>query len=153
MLEALPTNFFSTTFRLQQQGKLFGELESSILTERGVAELEDGTYELYREGLFSGDYVLEKSGKAVARATKPSALQNRFELELPTGRFVLRRLSILNRRYGLFDGETQIGTIFPQGLFTRRASIDLPSAWPLATRMFVFWLVFLMWRRQNAAAS
>jgi hypothetical protein len=103
--------------------------------------------------LFSGDWIIERSGKAVARATKPSALQNRFEVALPNRMVVLRRLSLFTRRFGVFDGETQIGTISPQGIFTRRATVDLPADWPLAIRAFLFWLVFLMWKRQNAAAS
>jgi hypothetical protein len=53
----------------------------------------------------------------------------------------------------LFDGDKQIGSVYPAGHFTRRSMIDLPGDWPLATRIFVFWLVFVMWRRQQAAAS
>ena len=153
MLEAVPTDFFSYNFRLQDRNKLLGEVDTAFLRDRGTIELEDGTYELYRERLFGGDYVLEKNGKVVARATKPSALQNRFEVEISGRIVVLRRLSFFTRQFGLFEGETQVGSISPQGLFSRRATIDLPADWPLSIRAFLFWLVFLMWKRQNAAAS
>ena len=153
MLEAIPTDIFSTNFRLQQQNQLLGEVDASILREKARLELEDGTYLTYRERTFSGDFVLEHDGKIVARAAKPSALQNRFEVELPNRHLVLRKLSIWNRRFGLFDGEQQIGSIYPLGLFTRRANIDLPGDWPLAIRVFLFWLVFIMWKRQNGAAA
>ncbi|MDP9201581.1 MAG: hypothetical protein M3P26_06570 [Gemmatimonadota bacterium] len=153
MLEAIPTNIFSTTFRLQQQNQLLGEVATSIWREKGRLELEDGTYKTYREGLFSGDFLLEHNGKVVARASKPSALQNRFEVELPNRRLVLRKLSVWNRRFGLFDGEQQIGSIYPLGVFTRRSNIDLPADWPLAIRVFLFWLAFVIWKRQNQAAA
>ena len=105
MLEAIPTDILSTNFRLQQQNELLGEVDTSILREKARIELEDGTYQLYRERPFSGDFVLEHNGKIVARATKPSAL------------------------------------------------IDLPGDRPLAIRVFLFWLAFIMWKRQSHAAT
>ena len=153
MLEAIPTDIFATNFRLQQQNNLVGEVDTSVFREKARLELEEGTYELYREGRFSGDFLLERNGNIVARATKPSALRNRFEVELPNRNLVLRKLSVFSRRFGLFEGERQIGSIYPAGIFTRRANIDLPPDWPLATRVFLFWLAFLMWRRQKQAAA
>lgn len=153
MLEAIPTDIFSTNFRLQQQNELLGEVDTSILREKARVELEEGTYQLYRERPFSGDFVLEHNGKIVASATKPSVLQNRFEVELPDRRLVLRKLSMWSRRFGLFDGEKQIGSIYPVGIFTRRSNIDLPGDWPLAIRVFLFWLAFVIWRRRNQAAA
>jgi hypothetical protein len=153
MLEAIPTDIFATNFRLQQQNKLLGEVDTSVWRSKARLELEEGTYELYREGTFGGDFLLERNGNVVARATKPSALQNRFEVELPNRYLVLRKLSVFSRRFGLFDGEKQIGSIYPLGILTRRANIDLPADWPLATRTFLFWLALLMWKRQNRAAA
>lgn len=153
MLEAVPKNIFANNFFLQQQNELLGELDTSIWREKAQLELEEGTYLLYREGHFSGDFVLEHDGAVVARASKPSALYNRFEVELPGRRLVLRKLSAWNRRFGLFDGEKQVGSIYPLSAFTRRTSVDLPDDWPLPIRAFLFWLVFILWKRQQAAAS
>lgn len=153
MLEAIPTDLFSTNFRLRQQDKLVGEIDTSIWREKARLELEDGSYELYREGFHSGDFVLERNGKAIASATKPSAFENKFEVELPDRHLVLRKTSIWYRRFGLFDGETEIGSIYPLGMLTRRSNIDLPADWPLGIRIFLFWLAFLIWRRQSGGAA
>ena len=153
MLEAIPTSIFCSTFRLQQNDNLLGEVSASIWRDKARLEIGEGTYELYREGQFSGDFVLEHNGNVVARARKPSAFRNQFEVELPNQLLVLRKLSLLNRRFGLFDGERQLGSIYPLGIFTRRSNIDLPSDWPLPIRVFLFWLVFVIWKRQNAAAA
>jgi len=153
MLEAIPKGFFSASFRIQEQDQLLGEVDTSIWREKARLEVEDGTYQLYREGHFSGDFVLEQNGKVVARASKPSALQNRFEVELPNRRLVLRTLSMWNRRFGLFDGEKQIGTIYRLSVFTSRANIDLPGDWPLPIRVFLYWLAFVIWKRQSQAAA
>jgi hypothetical protein len=153
MLEAIPTNIFSSNFRLQQNDNLLGEVEASIWRDRAVLEIGEGTYQLYREGQFSGDFVLEHNGNVVARARKPSLFRNQFEVELPNQLLLLRKLAPLSRRFGLFDGERQLGSVYPLGIFTRRSNIDLPSDWPLPIRAFVFWLAFIIWKRQNAAAS
>ena len=151
MIEAIPTSIFRNTFRLHHQNKLVGEVDTSFWREQGRVELEDGTYNLRREGSFSGDFYLEKDGTVVARATQPSMLRNVFEIELANRHLTLRKLSALKRRFGVFEGDKQIGSVYPRGIFTRRSNIDLPTDWPLASRIFVFWLVFLIWKRQEAA--
>jgi hypothetical protein len=153
MLEAVPTSIFSHNFWLQQENAVLGEINTSLWREKAQLELQEGTYLLYREGYFSGDFVLEHNGIVIARASKPSALYNTFEVELPNRRLVLRRLSVWSRPFGLFDGEQQIGSIYPLGAFTRRTNIDLPSDWPLPIRVFLFWLVFVIWKRQSQAAA
>jgi hypothetical protein len=128
-----------------------GELATSFLTSNGQLELEEGTYQLYREGRFSGDFLLELNGNVVARASKPSAFQNRFEIETADRRFVLRKPSSINRKLIVVDGQQEIGSIYPLGTFTRRTHVDLPDDWPVAIRAFLFWIVFNVWKRANAA--
>ena len=74
-------------------------------------------------------------------------------MELGRSEFVVRRVSIWRRRFGVFAGERQVGVIRPAGLLTRRALIELPSDWPLAHEAFAFWLVLIIWRREAAAAA
>ena len=153
MLEAIPKSIFSTRFRLHQQNQLLGEVDTSMWREKARLELAEGSYQLYRLGHFGGDFVLEHDGQLVASASKPSAFQCTFEVELPNRRLVLRKPSVWNRRFGVFEGEKQIGSIYPLGVFTSRTNIDLPDDWPLPIRVFLFWLAFLMWKRQQSAAA
>ena len=149
MLEAVATGMFNIKFLLRQQNQLLGEFDTSFLRAKGQLELEEGTYQLYREGWVSGDFLLELNGKVVARASKPSAFQNRFEVELPNRRLVLRKPSSYNRRVIVLEGEKEIGSIYPLGVFTRRTGIDLLDDWPLPIRVFLFWIVFTIWKRPN----
>ena len=153
MLEAIPTNLFSKSVRLQQNDELVGEVDLSHWREKARLELPDGTYTLRREGFCSGDYLLERDGSVIARAAKPSVFKCTFEVELPNRQFTFRKPSIWNRRFTLFDGDRQIGSVYPTGMFRRRSNIDLPSDLPLATRIFVYWLALISWKRQNAAAA
>jgi hypothetical protein len=153
MLEAVPSNIFSSTFRLEEQGRLLGEVNASLWRDKARLEIQDGTYEFFREGQCGGDFVLEHNGNILARASKPSAFKNRFEVELPNRHLIFRKKAVLSRSFALFDGEKQVGSVYPVGIFTRRSNIDLPSDWPLPLRVFVFWLAFIIWKRQNAAAA
>jgi len=153
MLEAIPTDFFSTNFRLEQESQLVGELGPSMWRCKATLELEDGTYNLYREKLLSGDYLLEHNGTIIARASKLNVFRDKFAVQVGNRLVELRKLRWATRKFGLFDGETQLGAIYPKGLFTKRATIDLPTEWPIANRVFMFWLAFLMWKRDSQAAS
>ena len=148
-MEAIATGLFNIKFRLVGQNqRLLGELENSFLRAKAQLELEEGSYQLYREGWFSGDFLLELNGKVVARASKPSVLRNRFEIELPDRQLVLSKPSSFDRRVIVWDGGKEIGSIYPLGAFTRRTHVDLPDDWP-AIRAFLFWLVFNVWKRPN----
>ncbi|MBC7789816.1 MAG: hypothetical protein H7Z74_07705 [Anaerolineae bacterium] len=153
MLEAIPKNIFSTRFQFQQKNELLGELDNSIWREKARVELKDGTYVLYREGRFSGYFLIEHNGRLVARASKPSALRNTFEVEVAGRQLVLRQLSIWKRRFGLFNGDKQIGSIYPLRVVSRHAHIDVPADLPLPIQVFLFWLVFIVWKRQSQAAA
>ena len=153
MLEAIPTNFLGTNFLLQQEGQVVGELEPSLWRCKATLELEEGTYDLHREKALGGDYLMEKNGNVVARAVKTNILRDRFAVEVGTRLMELKKMRWTSRKFVLFDGDTQVGTIAPRGLFTKRTEVDLPKEWPLANRVFMFWLVFMMWKRDNQAAS
>jgi hypothetical protein len=151
-MEAIATGIFNLKFRLLGQNqRLLGELETSVWTSNGQLELEEGTYQLYREGRFTGAFLLELDGKVVARAVKPSAFRNRFEIETPDRQLVLLKPSSINRRLIILDGENEMGSIYPLGTFTRRTHVDLPDDWPVPVRAFLFWIVFNVWKRANAA--
>ena len=67
MLEAVPTDFLSRNFRLEQESKLVGQLDPSMWRCKATLDLEEGTYNLYREKLLGGDYLLEHNGTSVPR--------------------------------------------------------------------------------------
>ena len=114
MLAIVPTSLFAKNFRLEQDNALIGEPDNSLWREHATLELEEGTYELFRERNWTGDFLLERNGNIVGN---------------------------------------QLGSIYPAALFSRRVNIDLPADWPASTRAFLYWLTYLMWRRQNGAAS
>lgn len=151
MIEAVPRGWFSNSFRLQQPHGTVAEIDVSNWREKAEFDVQGGHYRLYREGFASGAFVLERDGQVVARALKPSAFRSRFEVQLG-GRTLDLRRAAWSSNFGLFDGERQVGSIRRAGILTRRALIDLPDDWPLAAQVFVFWLVLVIWIRDQAAS-
>jgi hypothetical protein len=152
MIEAVPKSAFSNDYVLQSPDGALAELDVSAWTERAEFELEGAPYRLYREGML-GDFVLERAGTVIARATKPSAFRALFRLQVSGHDLTLRKLSAWRRDFGVFDGEQRVGRIAPVKWYSRRASIEVPEHWNLALEVFLFWLVLVMWRREKAAAA
>ena len=152
MLEAIPTDLLSKNFRLEQDNKLVGELEASIWRCKATLELEEGTYNLSREKLLGGDYLVEHKGTVVARAVKTNVFRDKFAIQIGNRVLEFKKLGWVSRKFGLFDGDQQIGGVYRRGFFSKRANIDLPQEWPLADRVFMFWLAFLMWKRESQSS-
>jgi hypothetical protein len=52
------------------------------------------------------------------------------------------------------SGDTEIGTLTPNSAWRRDAAVKLPEQWPLPLKVFVIWLVIILWNRDyNAAAG
>jgi hypothetical protein len=153
MLEAKPVSMFSRDFSIEAEGKRIALLDVSCWKEAGEISIEDESYRLFRERLMSGAFILEKEGQAVARAIKPSAFRSRFDLELAGRHCTLNPDSFFRRSFSVLQNDVAVGSIRRAGLFTRRAIIDLPGDWSLPLQVFVFWLVVVIWNRDDSAAA
>jgi hypothetical protein len=152
MIEAVPKSAFSKDFILRSGNGELAELDVSGWRESAEFELEGVLHRLYRESPL-GDFVLERDGTVIARATKPSAFRATFRLQVSGHDLTLRKISVWRRDFGVFDGEEMVGRIAPVKWYGRRAAVEVPEHWNLALEIFLFWLVLLMWRRENAAAA
>ena len=152
MIEAVPKGLFSGGFQLQLQDRCIAELDPSAWRERAEVSIDGAGYRMYRQGLISGEFVLERNGEVVARAMKVSVFSDSFELWIGSRSFTLRKESLWSRRFGLFEGNQRVGGVAPAGMFTRRTLIDLPREWPAPIQTFVFWLALVIWNRERSAS-
>jgi hypothetical protein len=153
MIEARPRNFFSRHFSLETAGQPIAELDASRFKEAAAFTFEGEPYRFFREGLFSGDFILEKAGRPLVHATKPSAFRSQFEFELDGRLYALKRASLFGKSFEVRQSDRVVGSVSRASLFSRRAVIDLPAPWPVPTQAFIFWLVLLMWKRQQHNGS
>ena len=152
MLEAVPKGAFSPDFRILQDGREIALLDASAWRERAEVEIAGAPCRLYRRGML-GAFVIEWEGNVLATAEKPSAFRSAFDVEVRGRRLQLRRPSMWRRDFALYEGGVEIGRIAPQKWWSKRSTLRLPETLPLPARVFLFWLVSIMWRRDEAAAA
>ena len=124
------------------------EIKTSSLGENGTLSINGQSCRAYREGVLSGDFFLEYEGQTIARAQKPSAFLNAFNIEYSDRGYSLKKESLIGRSFVLIEGDLEVGSIRPQGLLSRKANVSLPADIPLPVRAFVIWLTILMWKRE-----
>jgi hypothetical protein len=153
MLTAVPKRWFSWDFMVAEDSHAVADIDISWWREKGVLTVKGVDYHVYREGMMSGDFILESAGSVLARAQKPSAFHRSFEIASEGKRYTLQAESALRRTFVLLEGNRKVGSVSPEGIFTRRAAVDLPAALPMAVRVFVIWLTVILWKRASDGAA
>lgn len=147
MLKAVPVSWFSWNYEVVDEGGTpVAKLGIAPFRTRGSIEAEGFEYRVERQGL-GGEFLLEKSGVLEARAEKPRAFFRSFDIQSGGRSFVLKARYTMRREFVLTENGIDLGTIAPEGAFTRRARIDLPDHLPLPLRLFAAWLTIFLWKR------
>ena len=147
VLRAIPTGFFAWGFSILEGGIEAAQLEMAWIAERGSFFYAGQRYELYRQAWLSGLFILEAGGTVVAKASKVNPLSRSFDVAIGNRPIQLSALSPNTRAFGVYSGTSHIGDIYPDHFFTRKATVDLPADMALPSKVFLFWLAALMWRR------
>ncbi len=148
-LRAVPTSFLSWDFNLFEGGVCVAHVDLAWFRENGTLRVNGEEFEIGREGLMSGSFFLRKGGRTIASAKKESAFLRRFAVRAAQKTYTLKAVSPVHRRFVLVQGTRVVGEVRPDHLFSRKATVDLPAELPLETRIFMTWLVVLLWRRQR----
>ena len=154
MLNAIPKQWFSWDFRVLDEGRDVAEMDLAFWREKGVLSVEGIPYRVYREGLANGAFILEnQGGQMLAKAEKPNALRRSFLVEYEGRKLRLEAESPFGRAFVLRDDQGVIGTVKPDSFLSRRTTANLPEDFPLAVRIFLLWLVIILWRRDDGTGS
>jgi hypothetical protein len=149
MLEVVPTGWFSWDFTISEGSRPVAEFDISWWRERGELTVQGSTFRVSREGMLSGDFLLESDRGILARATKPSVLRRSFTVQSGTKTYTLQARSAFRRSFVLLDDDREVGAIAPHSAWTRRASANLPTDMPLPVQVFLVWLTLLLWKRES----
>jgi len=156
VLRLVPESWLTWNFEVLEDDRKITEIKTSTLPESGTFSIDGSEFRARRKGMFSGEYFLEKEGQMTARAEKPSAFRNAFDVEYSDRKYTLKKESWVGRSFVLVQGDLEIGSIRPEGALSRKAAVSLPQDMPMPLQMFVIWLTILLWRREadaGAAAS
>jgi hypothetical protein len=153
MLYAIPKRWFSWNFYVCDGARQVAEIDVAWWREKGLLTLEGISYQVYREKMMSGAFILKTAGEVVARAEKPDALLRRLLVDYGGRQFTLKAESAFGRGFILLEGQKGIGRVAPEGFFTRRAAASLPEELPLAVKIFILWLVIILWKRESDSGT
>jgi len=153
MLKAVPLRWFSNDYTVSGDDITPLLLDLSNWRESAELEIDGVAYKLARDSAFGGDFTISSAGMALARARKISFWRSGFEIQADGRTFELKRASMWRSSFSVLEAGKPVGTVSRAGTWSREAVLDLPPGWPLALRLFVFWLVVVMWRRDEAAAA
>jgi hypothetical protein len=152
-MRIIPKAWYSWDFNVVGGERTLATLDLSCWREKAEILVEDVPHRVFREGVMSGDFVLERGDQVLARATKPSAFRNAFIVTYNGKSYMLRRASAWRRASVLLDEERQIGSVLPDSVWTRQATADLPRDWPMPIKAFIIWLVIILWKRDAESAA
>jgi hypothetical protein len=154
MLQLVPQGWLTWNFDVLENERHVAEIKTSTLPESGTLSIEGLSYRAYREGMLSGEFLLESEGQTIARAQKPSAFLNTFEVQYSDRSYTLKKESFVGRSFVLFEGDREVGSLRPNGFLSRKAVVSLPADMPMPVQAFVMWLTIILWRREaNAGAA
>ena len=150
MLELVPVpmGWFSWDFSILQNGSPIAEIKCrSSWREKGTLAIGGSSYDVYREGLMSGQFILELNGTRLVHAEKRSRYTRSFTVQHECKTYILKAESALGGTFLLLENDQQIGSIRPAGVFTWKATVELPDELPLPIKVFLLWLTVILWKR------
>ncbi len=153
MLRAIPKSWYSQDYVILENDTKIASVDFAMWREAAELTTRDASFRMFREGLINGSFVLKAGVSTVALAEKPSAFSRLFRVTHAGKQYTLEAGAVFGRKFVVSNGQNQIGSIFPEHCLSRKAVVDLPEDIPLAVRIFMFWLVMVLWKRASVAAA
>jgi hypothetical protein len=152
MLSAFPIGWCSWSFQIEDHVRAVATIDMHWVRERANVRIGDEDYKLGRYAFVRGTFELRHGGVRVAKATKRALIRS-FDVEAGGRRFKLSAISMFGRAMGLYENGQLIGKMAPFGIWSRRANVNFPDDLPLEVRVFLIWLVLILWRRAASSAA
>ena len=149
MLTARPRNWYSLDFDVHDRaGERVGVVDLSNWSESAGIDVSGESYTAtHKTG--SKDFVLSgEEGATVVVAEKPSGWKERLFFEYEGNLYELKPESAWRRDFVLLrEGVGEVGSLRPGGGLSGEWTAQLPEELSAEVRLFVMWLVRLLWQR------
>lgn len=152
-LTLVPKHWYSWNFRVVDDASEVGEVTRSWWRERGSVRIRGETYSVRREGLWSGDFLLERGGSVIARAEKTSPLRRRYRITDEDRLLTLEAASAFGRSFLILHGTRAVGSVRPARAFSRKAVVEMEAPVSPPVQLFVAFVVLGQWKRAADAAA
>ncbi|MGD9128619.1 MAG: hypothetical protein PVH19_14680 [Planctomycetia bacterium] len=149
MLIAKPRHWFSWCFHiLDEEGNLLTDISQHWFREQGEFSIGEYTFQLQRDSMWDGLFSLRENDSVLVSAQKTSMFLRSFEVQIGNTFYTLKAENAFTRKFVLRDQEGRYwGEVRPKHPFTRRSEISFSNEFPVAIRVFLFWLALILWRR------
>ena len=145
------SNAWSYTFSVTDGSTSVAQaVDLSWWGDKGELRIQDEIFTARRD---KSSYVLESAAGVLARAEQPRKWIGELVIEHSGHRYKLRAKSALRRQFLLLEGSRQIGSLSPEGLFTRKAAVEFPKEIPLFLQVFFIWLAMTLWKHEDCSAA
>ena len=146
MLKVIPKGW-SYAFKVMDGTESVAEaVNLSFWQDKSELRIQGNVYQARRD---RSSYVLESAAGVLARAEWPRRWRRELGIEHADHRYTLRAKSAFRGELLLLEGSAQIGSISPEGLFTRKAEVELPQKLPLFVKVFIIWLAMTIWKQED----
>src|SRR6185436_13118217 len=127
VMKVVPKNWYCWNFELTDADSVLADIAMSSWKEKAAVLVQAVEYQAFREGSFSGAFLLASGGRVICSAEKPSAFRQQFIISTGRGEVTLKSESALRRTMGLYQHSNRVGIITPESVFKRSAVVDLPE--------------------------
>lgn len=97
-------------------------------------------------------YTLEGNGQVIAQARK-TFWTDRFTFELMDRQFTVKKPRLFSNHIYLLEEETVVAEIYKEGFLRSLGYIEMEEDWPGSLLVYVFWMCYIIWRNEAAAAG
>lgn len=153
MLRVIRRGWFLPTFKVFENDVELHDIEFKFGSKTMNFEIQGVDYKFEaRETFFSGgSYSIESNNSILAVADRPGMLGRTFSFDLGTRQYQMCPKSNWKRSFVLLEGERQVGEIYCEKGFSGEFIAELPADLSLPIKIFLLWLILLMWHRDSIA--
>lgn len=156
MYAIVPKNLLATEYDIFYGANLVAHIKKPAVSVKDKCSIIIGDNQFYftRQGVVSGDWILETHHITVASAVKPSAFNDTFLIHFDNGELTLKaKLLSLKNECILFEKDQQIGNILQANFFSRKLHFTVNKDIPLEVIVFIVCIVLVIIDRKSASAS
>ena len=130
---------------------VIGENQTVLLRENEMSfQIGEKTFKITRKGIFGAKFQLWFGEDLVVSTAQTPGL-NRHSVAYGQQVWTLKAIGLMARKFGLYQGDKQVGSILPTHLHPyREILIDLPVGLPLEVQAFLMWVILWNWRGNSS---
>lgn len=147
-LDATPTTWLAVSYDVRG-GDAKARLRFRWREEAGRLEVGGRTYRVQREDP-EGTYVLERRGRRLATARRPSDFARAFHIDFGGDLWELHARP-MRRRFKVLHRGRRVAEIEPAAWYKRHARLTAAEGIPEEVGYFLMVMVLLWWRRKRIA--